>query len=119
VTVDTGADLPTSHRLRSSLQKVLDRHLERIFVAAHGLHAKNLVYVLGLLERFANIHIDIASVHMQLGRQPRAARDLISRFSDWVLFGTDVLPLREKLLKMYSRLLLGPTSPSARTDDPM
>ena len=45
-----------------------------------------------MLAASANWHVDIAARLAELGRQPRRARELILRFPDRVLFGTDAPP---------------------------
>ena len=42
--------------------------------------------------RYPNFHIDIAARIAQLGRQPRATRELVLRHPDRVLFGCDEIP---------------------------
>ena len=42
-----------------------------------------------MLDTYPNLHIDIAARISQLGRQPRATRELVLRHPDRVLFGTD------------------------------
>jgi predicted TIM-barrel fold metal-dependent hydrolase len=46
-----------------------------------------------MLDAYDNLHIDIAARVSQLGRQPRATRELFCRHPDRVLFGCDEIPL--------------------------
>jgi hypothetical protein len=45
-----------------------------------------------MLDTYPNLNIDIAARIAQLGRQPRATRDLMLRHPDRVLFGSDEIP---------------------------
>ena len=45
-----------------------------------------------ILERCPNFHVDLAARIAELGRQPYTARAFIERWSDRVLFGTDMAP---------------------------
>ena len=57
-----------------------------------GCYAENLGWVGRMLDTYPNLHIDIAARIAQLGRQPRATRELLLRHPDRVLFGTDEIP---------------------------
>jgi predicted TIM-barrel fold metal-dependent hydrolase len=92
-------------RLLASFEQVVAAHPGTTFVAAHGLYPENLGYVGEMLERYPNLNIDIAWAHLQLGRQPRAARDLFCAHPGRILFGTDVFPLRQQIFSIYFRFL--------------
>ncbi len=84
---------PTFARLMEALEGVVGLHPRTTFVAVHGgCYAENLDWVSGMLDRYPNLNIDIAARLAQLGRQPRATRDLILRHPDRVLFGSDEIP---------------------------
>ena len=84
---------PSFDRLITAMERVVSAHPATTFVAVHGgCYAENLGWVGRMLEQHPNFHIDIAARLSQLGRQPRAFRDLVVRFPDRVLFGTDTLP---------------------------
>jgi predicted TIM-barrel fold metal-dependent hydrolase len=88
-----GKDFPSFHRLMEALESVVSSHPRTTFVAVHvGCYAENLGWVGRMLDENPNLHIDIAARLAQLGRQPRAAKDLIERHPDRVLFGTDQIP---------------------------
>ena len=88
-----GSGFPSFERLMDSLEAVVAGHPGTTFVAVHaGCYAENLGRVGRMLTAYPNLHIDIAARVAQLGRQPRAARDLILRHPDRVLFGTDEIP---------------------------
>jgi hypothetical protein len=58
-----------------------------------------------MLDTYANLHADIAARIAELGRQPRAARDLIERHPDRVLFGTDLFPPTREIFGIHFRFL--------------
>jgi predicted TIM-barrel fold metal-dependent hydrolase len=97
--------MPEFHRLIDAVEHVVSAHPRTTIVAAHGFYPENLARVSQMFERYPNFHIDLAWVHMQFGRQPRAARALLVKHPDRVLFGTDVFPLRAAMLRIYFRLL--------------
>ena len=73
--------------------RVIARHPKTTFVAAHMAESsEDLSHVATLLERHANLHVDISARTAELGRQPYAARAFIIRFADRILFGTDLVP---------------------------
>ncbi|HET9060135.1 MAG TPA: amidohydrolase family protein [Acidimicrobiales bacterium] len=92
-------------RLLHAFEQVVAAHPGTNFVAAHGYYPENLAHVGAMMDRYPNFHIDLAWVHLQLGRQPRAAAALINAHPDRVLFGTDVFPLRAEMLQTYFRFL--------------
>lgn len=107
------------HRLIGSFERLVASHPGTTFVAAHGLYPENLAYLAGVLDRHANLHIDIAWAHLQLGRQPRAARDLFLRYPGRIIFGTDVFPLRQRILEIYFRFLETADEYFSYTDEPL
>jgi len=69
------------------------RHPGTMFIGAHvGCAPEDLDRVERMLAACPNWHVDIAARLAELGRQPRRARELILRFPDRVLFGTDAPP---------------------------
>ncbi len=91
--VFSGPAFPTFDRLIQSLETVVASHPRTTFVAVHGgCYAENLRWVGRMLDDYPNLNIDIAARIAQLGRQPRAARELIMRHPSRVLFGSDELP---------------------------
>ena len=88
-----GPEFPAFERLIESMESVVAGHPGTTFVAVHaGGYAENLGWVGRMLDSYPNFHIDIAARIAQLGRQPRAARDLFMRHRDRVLFGSDEIP---------------------------
>jgi predicted TIM-barrel fold metal-dependent hydrolase len=88
-----GRDFPSNAELLEARNRVFERHPKTQFVALHvGNNAENLAYVEDCLDRFPNMHVDIAARIGELGRQPRAARRFFDKYQDRILFGTDATP---------------------------
>ena len=84
---------PSFDRLILAMERVVAAHPRTVFVAVHGgCYAENLSWVGRMLDEHQHFHIDIAARLSQLGRQPRAFRELVLQHPDRVLFGSDVLP---------------------------
>ena len=87
------ADLPgfpPFEEIIDGLEAVVSRHPGTTFVGAHvGCVPEDLGRVASMLVEHANWHVDLAARIAELGRQPYSARDLLQRFPDRVLFGTD------------------------------
>jgi predicted TIM-barrel fold metal-dependent hydrolase len=73
--------------------RVIARHPKTTFVAAHMAESsEDLGHVATLLERHANLLVDISARTAELGRQPYTARAFMIEFADRILFGTDLVP---------------------------
>jgi predicted TIM-barrel fold metal-dependent hydrolase len=107
------------HRLIDSFEHLVASHPRTAFVAAHGLYAENLGHVSEMFDRYPNLCVDVAWVAMQLGRQPRAARALLMKHPDRVLFGTDVFPLRAGVFRVNFRLFETADEAFSYTDEPV
>ena len=84
---------------------VFTRHPGTTFVAAHVAEApENLAYVAALLDQCPNVVVDIGARVAELGRQPYTARDFFLRYSDRILFGTDLIP-QEEMYRLHFRFL--------------
>jgi Amidohydrolase len=88
-----GPEFPSFERLMDALEAVVAANPGTTFVALHaGCNAEDLGWVSRMLDTYPNLHIDIAARLSQLGRQPRATRELVLRHADRVLFGCDEIP---------------------------
>jgi predicted TIM-barrel fold metal-dependent hydrolase len=88
-----GRDFPSNDALLAARDRVFARHPKTQFVALHaGNFAENLGHVADRLDRYPNLHIDIAARIGELGRQPRASAKFFDRYQDRILFGTDAVP---------------------------
>jgi predicted TIM-barrel fold metal-dependent hydrolase len=114
-----GGDLPTFDRLIHSLEAVVAQHPGTTFVAVHGgCYAENLGWVGRMLDTYPHLHIDIAARLAQLGRQPRATRELILRHPRRVLFGTDEIPHTGSSYATHFRFLETEDESFPHTPDP-
>lgn len=85
--------------------RVFARHPKTTFVGAHlAESSEDLAAVALLLDRYENVHVDISARIAELGRQPYTARNFFLKYSDRILFGTDLLPDVE-MYRLYYRFL--------------
>jgi predicted TIM-barrel fold metal-dependent hydrolase len=85
--------------------RVIARYPEITFIGAHLAESgEDLGYLSHLLDTHPNLHIDISARTPELGRQPYTARDLFLKYSDRIIFGTDLLPEVE-MYRLYYRFL--------------
>ncbi len=109
---------PPFDELIDGLEAVVARHPGTTFIGAHvGCAAEDLARVSTILERCPNFHVDLAARIAELGRQPVTARSFIERWSDRVLFGTDMAP-DEGWWAVYYRFLESADESFAYTPDP-
>lgn len=88
-----GRDFPSNTELLEARNRVFARHPRTQFVALHmGNDAENLGYVADCMDRFPNMHVDLAARIGELGRQPRASCKFFDRYQDRILFATDAVP---------------------------
>jgi predicted TIM-barrel fold metal-dependent hydrolase len=97
---------PVSKRqLLNQRDHVIRRHPKTTFVGAHCAELGEDLGLLGsLLDELPNLHIDFSARTPELGRQPYSARELFLKYSDRILFGTDLLPNVE-MYQLYYRFL--------------
>lgn len=99
------ADFPTFDQLIDQRNRVIARHPQTKFIAAHvASHAEDLRQVAAWLDAMPNMYVDIASRINELGRQPYSAREFLIAYRDRVLFGTDG-PWPEARLTSYWRFM--------------
>ncbi len=110
-----GRDFPSFRELLEARNRVFARHPKTTFVALHvGNNAENLGYVSECMDRYPNMHVELAARIGELGRQPRTSRKFFDRYQDRILFGTDAVPhgvqtpqqiFGEELYAIYFRFL--------------
>jgi predicted TIM-barrel fold metal-dependent hydrolase len=110
-----GSDFPSNQELMVARNRMFARHPKTQFIALHvGNNAENLGYVSECLDRFPNMHVDLAARIGELGRQPRAARKFFEKYQDRIIFGTDASPhttetpqqlFGDELYEIYFRFL--------------
>jgi predicted TIM-barrel fold metal-dependent hydrolase len=110
-----GSDFPSNAELLEARNRVIARHPKTQFIVLHvGNFAESLGNVSEKLDRFPNMHVDIAARIGELGRQPRTSRAFFDKYQDRILFGTDATPhgdefpqqvFNDKLYEIYYRFL--------------
>jgi predicted TIM-barrel fold metal-dependent hydrolase len=101
-----GPGLPSFDRLMASFEALVARHPRTTFIGAHvACAAEDLAWVGRMLDTYPNLNADIAARIAELGRQPRAARALIERHPDRILFGTDLFPPDRDIYAVHFRFL--------------
>jgi predicted TIM-barrel fold metal-dependent hydrolase len=110
-----GRDFPPFASLLEARDRVYARHPKTTFIGLHvGHHAEDLADVGRSLDRFPNVHVELAARIGELGRQPRASRRFFERYQDRILFGTDAVPhgvetpqqvFGDELYRIYYRFL--------------
>jgi predicted TIM-barrel fold metal-dependent hydrolase len=95
--------------------RVLARHPKTQFIMLHvGNNAENLTYVAECIDRFPNMHVEIAARIGELGRQLRSARKFFDKYQDRIMFGTDASPngkdtpqqlFNDQMYEIYFRFL--------------
>ncbi len=84
---------PPFDEIIDGLEALVARHPRTTFVGAHvGCIPEDLARVAAMLAAHPNWQVDLGARIAELGRQPYSARDLMMRFPDRVLFGTDAPP---------------------------
>jgi len=85
-----GGDFPTMEEVLAQRDRMFAKHPNTTFVALHfGNWPENLDFVDRMLARFPNVMIETGAREGELGRQPRRTRELILKYPDRVMFGTD------------------------------
>ncbi|MEZ5255739.1 MAG: amidohydrolase family protein [Ilumatobacteraceae bacterium] len=102
-----GPGLPTFDDLLASLDRLVAACPDTTFIGAHvGNAAEDLGLVARMLDEHPNYLVDLSARMAELGRQPRAARALVERHPDRVLFGTDLAPTDGRSYELWCRFLL-------------
>jgi predicted TIM-barrel fold metal-dependent hydrolase len=101
-----GPGLPGFDHLMASFEALVARHPRTTFIGAHvACAAEDLGWVGRMLDTYPNLNADIAARIAELGRQPRAARALIERHPDRIVFGTDLFPPARDIYAVHFRFL--------------
>ena len=84
---------PMFDRILESLESLIARRSDVTWIGAHVLcAAEDLSWVDRILTTYPNAYADVAARIAELGRVPRATRDLLERHPDRFVFGTDAFP---------------------------
>jgi len=102
-----GADFPSNQQLLDARNRMFARHPRTQFVALHvGNDSENLAYVSECMDKFPNMHVELAARIGELGRQPRASKKFFDKYQDRIMFGTDATPHGDKFpQQVYSDAL--------------
>jgi len=110
-----GKDYPSNTEILEARNRVLARHPKTQFIVLHvGNDAENLPYVSECMDKYPNMHVEIAARIGELGRQPRQSRKFFDKYQDRIMFGTDAVPhgdeypqqvFNELLYEIYYRFL--------------
>lgn len=69
---------------------IFKKHPKTKFINAHlGWFGSDLKKLGELMNQFPNMYTEIGAVIAELGRQPRAAREFLTKYQDRVMFGKD------------------------------
>lgn len=108
-------DFPSNAEILEARNRVIARHPKTQFIVLHvGNNAENLGYVSECMDRFPNMHVEIAARIGELGRQPRNSRKFFDKYQDRILFGTDASPnatdlpqqsFNDQMYEIYFRFL--------------
>ena len=84
---------PAFDRILESLESLIARRSDVTWIGAHVLcAAEDLAWVDRIFSTYPNAFADVAARIAELGRVPRATRDLLERHPDRFVFGTDAFP---------------------------
>jgi predicted TIM-barrel fold metal-dependent hydrolase len=111
---------PAFDHLIGRLEALVSRRRDVTFIGAHVLGcAEDLAWVGRILDANPNVHADVAARIAELGRVPRAARDLIVRHADRFVFGTDEVPVADATYAIHRRFLETADECFDYTDEPV
>jgi predicted TIM-barrel fold metal-dependent hydrolase len=97
---------PRFGRLIDALEALVAANPDTTFVGVHlGGYAEDPRWAGRMLDAYPNFHVDLGGRVAELGRQPRAARELIVGHPDRVLFGIDEFPPAPQNYAIYFRFL--------------
>jgi len=97
---------PPLERILEALEQLIARRSDVTFIGAHVLClAEDVAWVARMLDTYPNAYADIAARIPELGRVPRAARELILRHADRVVLGTDAFPPDAAVYATHFRFL--------------
>jgi predicted TIM-barrel fold metal-dependent hydrolase len=101
----TSPPFPPFKHIMDGLANIVRRHSQTTFIGAHvGCYAENLAWVGALLDQCPNFFVDISARLGELGRQPYSARRFFLKYSDRILFGSDMGPDLESYRLIYRYL---------------
>jgi predicted TIM-barrel fold metal-dependent hydrolase len=83
-------EFPRFEELLAERDRMFRKHSKTTFIGAHFAYRGNdLAKAQAMLDTMPNVHLEVAAILAELGRQPRAARAFFVKNQDRVLFGKD------------------------------
>ena len=100
-----GKDVSSYEELIAIRNRMLKKHPKTTYIACHlGNQGHDLALLARELDAHPNLYLDISARDYEVGRTPRAALKLLTKYNNRVLFGTDMG--REKgMYRSWWRLL--------------
>jgi uncharacterized protein len=98
-------DVPSYEELLAIRDRAVARHPKTTFIACHlGNQGNDLASLSKVLDAHPNLYLDISARDYEVGRTPRAAVKFLNKYSDRVLFGTD-MGREKRMYQAWWRLL--------------
>jgi len=83
-------EFPRFEELLAERDRMFRKHPKTTFIGAHfAYRANDLVKAQEMLDTMPNVHLEVAAILAELGRQPKAAHDFFVKNQNRVLFGKD------------------------------
>ena len=94
------AKYPKREELLEALNRVIERHPKTTFVCVHfANNSEELDWVDRMLEKFPNMHADLAARVPEIGRQdPDKVRKLFTKHADRIFFATDFQVFNKRMI---------------------
>lgn len=103
-----GPQFPDRDEVLAQFDRVMAKHPETIWIAAHmGNYAEDLAALGERLEKYPNLYADISAREAEWGRLPYTSREFFMKWQNRLLFGTDRFPGRpdQPRYRIYFRIL--------------
>lgn len=100
---------PTFDRILEALESLFARRPDVTWIGAHLLCcAEDLTWVSRILDTYPHTFADVAARLPEIGRVPRATRELLLRHPDRIVFGTDAFPPEAAVYEIHRRFFETP-----------
>ncbi len=95
---------PSFAAIIEALEALVARRSDVTWIGAHVLcYAEDIAWIGRMLDTYPNVYADVAARIAELGRVPRATRELLVRHPDRFLFGTDAFPPDGDVYEVHRR----------------
>jgi predicted TIM-barrel fold metal-dependent hydrolase len=95
---------PTFELIIDALEALIARRSDVTWIGAHVLcYAEDVAWIDRMLSTYPNAYADVAARIAELGRVPRATRELIVKHPDRFVFGTDAFPPDREVYAIHRR----------------